>query len=98
VGVGVHGSDGGVVQPGGETRNSSFPSQSLSSSSWFRHFLVLFAGGETMSGDGRGGGVWVGGDAVGAARIVGPTRAGQSGTAVAAMVAAALTGCCGGHG
>jgi hypothetical protein len=48
--VGVHGSDGGMVRPGGgETRSSSFPSQSLSNSSSFRCFLVLFAGGKTMS-------------------------------------------------
>jgi hypothetical protein len=84
VGVSVHRSDSGMVRPGGKTRSLSFPSQSLSSSSSFRRFLVLFSGGETMSGDGRGSGVWVCDDAVGVVRIVGSTRAGQSGTAVAA--------------
>jgi hypothetical protein len=93
LGVGVHGSDGGVVQPGGETRSLSFPSQSLSSFSSFRRFLVLFAG-QTMSGNGRGGGVWVGGDAVGATRIVGSATP----STAEVMVVAALTGCCGGHG
>jgi hypothetical protein len=86
--VGVHGSDGGVVRPGGggETRSWSFPSQSLSNFSSFCRFLVLFAGCETMSGDGKGGCVWVGDGAVGAARVVGTTRAGQSGTAMAALL------------
>jgi hypothetical protein len=39
-----------------------------------------------MSGDGGGGCVWVGDGAVGAARVVGTTRAGQSGTAMAALL------------
>ncbi len=66
----MHGGDGGVVRPGGrETKRSSFPSQSLSNSSSFLRFLVLFAGGETMSGDGGVGCVWVGDGAVGAERL-----------------------------
>ncbi len=83
-GVGVI--DGGVVHPcGGETRNSSFPSQSRSSSSSFRRLLVLFAGGEAISGDDRGSGVWVSDDTAGAAIGV-CTRAGQSGAAVVALL------------
>jgi hypothetical protein len=83
-GVGM--SDGGVVRPGGgKTRSSSFPSRSRSSSSSFRRLLVPFAGGEAISGDDRGNGVWVGDNTAGAAAIGGCTRAGQSGTAVAAL-------------
>jgi hypothetical protein len=79
-------SDGGVDQPRrGETRSPSFPSQSLSSSSSVRRLLVLFAGGEAISGDDRESGVWVGDNTAGAAMIGGCTRAGQSGTAVAAL-------------
>jgi hypothetical protein len=83
----VHGGDGGVVRPGGgETRSSSFPSQSLSNSSSFLRFLLLFAGGKTMSGDDGGGCVWLGDGAVGAERVVGTSRAGQSGIAMAALL------------
>jgi hypothetical protein len=77
--VGMHRSNGSVVRPGGEARSLSFPSHSLSNSSSFRYLLILFAGGKTMLANGVGGCVWVGNGAVGAARVMGTTRAGQFG-------------------
>ncbi len=53
---------------GGEMRNSLLSSQSCRSSTSFRLFLVLFAGGGAVSGDGSAG-VAVGG-VVARARVV----------------------------
>ncbi len=81
-GTGV-GCVGGVVGDGlddsvmvrlarGESRSSLLHSQSCRSSASLSLLLVLFAGGDAISGDALEGGVWVRGDAVGAAMFSEP--------------------------